>query len=147
MKVCFDTNVVLHIVARASDFPSSLVAYDVANVRKFPCLISASAITDIAYLLARCGKPKKQASAILDNLFLMFDIFDVNESDCHQAHVSGMRDFEGAVLAYAAQRNGVEVIVTRNAKDFKDSPLAVMSPEAFVKTFKLPQYSYESIDW
>ena len=43
-----------------------------------------------------------------------------------------MRDFEDAVQAYCAKRHRIDYIVTRNVKDFVNSPVKAISPEDFI---------------
>jgi hypothetical protein len=47
---------------------------------------------------------------------------------------SKFKDFEDALQNYTAQNNGIiTIILTRNSKDFKNSKLAVISPEMYLK--------------
>jgi predicted nucleic acid-binding protein len=46
-----------------------------------------------------------------------------------------MKDFEDAVQATAAQRNGIEVIITRNKDDFANSGLKVFTPDQFLTEY------------
>ena len=48
---------------------------------------------------------------------------------------SNFKDFEDALQNYSAELNGqVDLIVTRNVKDFKHSSLGVMTPGNYLKT-------------
>jgi hypothetical protein len=48
---------------------------------------------------------------------------------------SNFRDFEDALQNYSAELNGqIDLIITRNIKDFKNSSLGVMTPENYLKT-------------
>jgi hypothetical protein len=47
---------------------------------------------------------------------------------------SGFKDFEDALQNYSAEISGdIDVIITRNIKDFKNSTLGVMTPENYLK--------------
>lgn len=146
MKLCFDTNVVIDILARVSDYPDSYYSCDIANIRRFDSYIPASSITDIAYVLHRFGLNRTQIRKNLKSIYELFDIFDVNRSDCRIATDSDMSDFEDAVLAAAAQRNNIDMIITRDISDFKRSPVPVITPRDFVKQFCPPDYEYDVIN-
>ncbi|KKK81964.1 hypothetical protein LCGC14_2808120 [marine sediment metagenome] len=46
---------------------------------------------------------------------------------------SGFKDFEDALQNYAAvNTNEIDVILTRNVRDFRKSTIAVMTPESFL---------------
>lgn len=147
MRICFDTNVVLDIIARPSKYPESYISCDIANLRRFDTYIPASAITDIAYVLHRFGQSKSQVKDNLKIIYGLFDIFDVNGSDSHRAAESDMEDFEDAVIVAAAQRNGIDMIVTRDGSDFRRSPVPVISPKDFVEQFCPPDYEYDAVEF
>jgi len=49
---------------------------------------------------------------------------------------SEFKDFEDALQNFAAINNGeIELIITRNLKDYARSTIGVLSPESFVKLF------------
>ncbi len=145
MKVCFDSNVVIDIATKSEWFLFSYAAYDVSALRKFDAYISASSMSDIVYILHRRGLTNAEAVNTVPLLLEAFDVFDVSRSDCEQAYNSSMTDYEDALLAFAAQRNGINIIVTRNTQDFKDSPVNALDPEEFVKLFKPANVEYSAI--
>jgi len=49
-----------------------------------------------------------------------------------RAQTLGWSDFEDAVVAAAAESSGCEVIVTRNVRDFRDSPVPAVTPEEYL---------------
>jgi len=52
-----------------------------------------------------------------------------------QAMNSGFNDFEDALQNYAAIKSGViDVILTRNIKDYSKSDIGVLSPESYLKS-------------
>ena len=46
-----------------------------------------------------------------------------------------MADFEDALQAASAMACGAQVIVTRNERDFKASPVPAMNPDAFLRKY------------
>lgn len=146
MKVCFDTNVVLDIFARADAFNDSVIAYDVANIRGFDVVMPVSAVTDVAYILQRFGMSSSEVRRTIVNLMQLFDLYSVTEADCAGAVKSEIKDFEDAFMVSSAERCLVDCVVTRNEKDFIQSSMLVMSPEEFVKRFCPADYRYDVID-
>ena len=137
VKVLFDTNVIVDVWTRSSDFAASFAALDVAMIRGFEPLIAATMAPDFVYLLsARSSLTRPQARKAFGDLLELFGVIDVTAGDCRRAYDSGMPDLEDAFIAYAAQRNGVDVIVTRNKRDFASSPVAALAPQEFVELYK-----------
>lgn len=145
MKVCFDVNVIVDLFARTDDLADAVFSYDVAVMRGFDVFVPASALADIAYILHRRGLDAKRVDKALEALFTLFDCIDANGADGLRAHRNDMCDFEDAIIAESCARNGIDLIVTRNVKDFKASPVAAMTPSDFVKAYKPVNYNYAEI--
>lgn len=145
MRVCFDTNVVIDILAKSEWVAASAAAYDVANLNRFDACLPAASVPDIAYILQRRGLSAKRVREKLPNLLEMFDILDVTASDCQQAIASDMNDLEDAIIAASAQRNGVDLIITRDEQGFKNAPVASMTPFDFMRHFKPDNIEYAEV--
>jgi predicted nucleic acid-binding protein len=91
-------------------------------------LLSAHAVTTIHYLNAREVGPQR-ARRTTDALLTVFDVAPVDRQVLLSALALGWRDFEDAVTAAAAQHAKCDALVTRNPKDFKGSPLRVLTPD------------------
>lgn len=147
MKVLFDTCVVIDIFGKSSFFFDSFCAYDVALIRGFDPCLSVSSTTDICYLLhARGFADKKRAAELTAKCLELFDLVENTGQDCMRACDNSMSDYEDALIAASAYRADVDLIITRNAKDFKNSPVAAMTPSQFVETFKPVGANYEEIE-
>lgn len=62
--------------------------------------------------------------------------YEVCPCDTHTARMAWsyrMKDFEDGLQCAAAVAGGVDYIVTRNTRDFKNAPISVLSPKAFLK--------------
>jgi predicted nucleic acid-binding protein len=147
MKVCFDTNVVIDILGRTNDFIHSFAALDVSLLRGFSMFIPITSTTDIAYLLPRRGFASgQQVRQLLSQLFSIVEILDARAVDANKALSSPMPDYEDALLTQMALRNGIDLIVTRNVKDFDNSPVTAISPEQFVLLYKPKNVEYSWVD-
>ena len=146
MKICFDVNVIIDLFAHTNDLADAVFSYDVAIARGFETFIPTSALADIAYILHRRGLDATQVNDALDALFELFDCIDANGADGLRAHRNDMRDFEDAIIAESCARNEIDLIITRNLKDFELSPVAAMSPADFVRAYKPTNYNYAEVE-
>lgn len=75
---------------------------------------------------------------VLEKIKLLLSITDVlqmNKSIVFQAANSKFKDFEDALQYFSAVHNGgVDIILSRNLKDYTKSQIAVMTPEHYLKT-------------
>jgi predicted nucleic acid-binding protein len=127
-RLLLDVNVMLDVLldrrpfADAASAVWALVERGVAEG-----YISAHAITTLHYLNARdVGAVTARETA--DALLTVFDVAPVDRSVLNAALALGWNDFEDAVTAAAARRAQCDVIVTRNPKDFRRSPVRVLTP-------------------
>jgi predicted nucleic acid-binding protein len=90
--------------------------------------LSAHAVTTIHYLNMQ-SVGARQARETTSAILSVFDVADVNASVLSAALALGWKDFEDAVTAAAARAARCDAIVTRNPRDFKNSPVRVLAPK------------------
>ena len=134
MTLLIDTNVLIDIfLKREPFFDASYRALRRAIERGVNCCVSASAATDLFYILRKNLQSKEQAKQYLYSVKQLARFADVQESDVETALSSEMPDFEDAVLDAVADRIGASYILTRNIKDFVDSKVPSISPTDYLK--------------
>lgn len=132
MRILIDTNVILDILQKREPFFSdSYRALRKAVENGDECLVSASAVTDIFYVLRRALGSAPEAREKVEQLAQLVDFADVQGMDIHAALMRDMPDFEDAVLDAVAERYGASCILTRNVKDFTSSAVPAVLPAEF----------------
>ena len=101
--------------------------------RKISGFTSPLVITNIYYLLRKTASHHSVVDK-LKKLLQIIDILDVNKKAIIYALNSEFKDFEDAVQHFSALHYGdIDVIVTRNVKDYNKSELAVFLPAEYLK--------------
>jgi predicted nucleic acid-binding protein len=75
---------------------------------------------------------REKALAAIDEILGAFEVCPVASTEARRARNLGMADFEDALQTSAALAARVEVMVTRNTRDFRKSPVKALSPRAFL---------------
>lgn len=133
MKILIDTNVILDIVLERQPFvEQSAELLKTAQQDNIQLFLSATTITDL-YYITRKAKSKQIALDFIGDLLQFIEIASVDKRVIIQALHSDMPDFEDAVQEGSAKNEGINVIVTRNEVDFKNSDLEIYSPESFLR--------------
>jgi len=136
MRVMIDTNVLLDALANREPYVAASSAILLAAAKgEIDLLISASAITDLYYLVRKHLRDSDEARDVLRDVMDLIDIVQVGKVECHQALELPMTDFEDALLVCCAKNSGAEYIITRNLKDFKNSPVEAIEPALFLAKF------------
>jgi predicted nucleic acid-binding protein len=135
-RVFLDTNVVLDLMARREPFYVDAKAiFDRSADGAFQILLSVLSFWNIFYLMRKHpGEAKAKADlAILERLV---QVVPVQVDDLRGALASSIRDLEDAMQLQGAVAAKADVIVTRDPKGFKGSPVKVLAPDAFLRQFK-----------
>ncbi|MHB1154854.1 MAG: PIN domain-containing protein [Eubacteriales bacterium] len=133
MKILIDTNVILDIfLKREPFFLQSYEAIKKAAVNDIECLFSATAATDVFYLLRKGLQDVDKAKECMERLLQLVIIADVLALDIQNALSDSIPDFEDAVVHAVAARNNVDYILTRNTVDSEGSLIPAITPQQFI---------------
>lgn len=148
MKVMLDTNVLVDLWSDTADYEYSYRAFDVASFLGFDvCMTALSAQTFVYLLPVRKMVSRKETINLFKKFLDFVEVIDVTSVDCRNAADHYGSDFEDDLNAWAAYRNGVDLIVTRNKADFAKSPVAVLTPKEFVDLYEPTCLDYELVDF
>ena len=136
MKIVLDTNVILDIVEKREPyFSDSYQVFLKSAAREFEAIIGAGSVTDIYYITRRNCKNSRQALSFIMDMFKVITFVDTKAVDIQEAIKLDFSDFEDAVIAATASREGASYIITRNTGDFVKSPVPAMTPADFLKKY------------
>jgi predicted nucleic acid-binding protein len=135
-KILIDTDVLLDFLFDRkpfSDNASQLLSK--CETGELKGYVTAIMLSNAYYLLRKTSGHQK----VIDSLKMLMNFLEVskiNKNIVLEALNSDFKDFEDALQNYSAQQEkGLTLIITRNIKDYKNSRLAVMTPEDYLKTF------------
>lgn len=141
MKILIDTNVIIDALTSREPFRESAEQiFILAANRTEDIYITASSATDIYYLIRKYLHNNEQAKSTMSKIFELFNILDVTASDCREALLSSMKDYEDAVVSYCAYRSQIDYIVTRNIKDYEQSKVKALLPDDFIDLVSYDEY-------
>jgi predicted nucleic acid-binding protein len=127
-----DLNVILDVVQkRVPHYDASATVLSAVRLAEFEAYIPSHAVTTIHYLVAKFAT-KRKANSIVDWLLRYFQIATVDKSVFLRARKIPLSDFEDAVVASMAEHSASNFIVTRNIANFRNSPVAAITPEEFL---------------
>jgi len=132
-KLLVDTNIIIDLLTKRKEFykpASTLFTYSDHN--KIKLFVSSLTFANTYYLLAKELK-SSEAKKVLRKLKLLVMILPMDDKIIDLSLNSEFNDFEDAIQYYTAIENGLDIIVTRNLKDFKLSKIPVMTAGEFLK--------------
>jgi predicted nucleic acid-binding protein len=127
--IFLDTNIILDIaLERPIFFQNSSKIFEKLAEGRIICFLSATSIKDIYFLISK-EKSKEIAKEFILDLLEVMQILAVDRNIVIHAVNSDFSDFEDSIQNSVADLNGIDWIITRNKKDFRQSRLQVLSPE------------------
>jgi len=137
MKVLYDTNVVLdYLVQREPFYHDSREVIILSAEKKLDGIIGAGSIADIYYIGRKNYHSTEKSLNLIIDLLKLVTLVDTKAYDITIALSFKMYDFEDAIIAATALRETTDYIITRNVKDFAESPIPAITPGEFLSLVK-----------
>ncbi|MEI6050424.1 MAG: PIN domain-containing protein [Bacteroidota bacterium] len=130
-----DTDVIIDFLLDRKPFSrESAIIFTLIEQKKLRGYSSSLTFSNLYYVLRKIESHNKVISK-LDSLSKLVGILKVEEQTIKNALASGFPDFEDSIQYFSAIDNKkIDVIITRNIRDYKKSEIPVMTPGDFLKT-------------
>lgn len=137
MKLLIDANVILDVLQdRKPHVLSSSIIWKLCETEQVSGYISTLTFANLVYVMRKSLSPK-QIEDVFSKLHLIFSFADLTSSDLATAASKKWADFEDAIQSTIAERLHASCIITRNTKDFQNSPLPAVTPDEFIRVWKM----------
>ncbi len=136
MKILIDTNIILDVLLAREPFlepAKKLIRLMDAGVHHG--YITANSITDIVYV-ARKTRSMEEIRRIVLDLLDRVAVIGIDREDIVAAFELAFTDFEDALQSACSEREQIDLIVTRNKKDFSKSKVAVEDISDFIAKYE-----------
>lgn len=136
-RVLVDTDVCLDLLSnREPHVKSATRIFSLADKGKLKIAVCSLSFANLHYLLSRIYSTD-QSRRKLAHFKTIVDVVAVDEKVIEMSLQSDFRDFEDAIQYYSAIRSNIQVLLTRNIKDYRFAKIAVLAPEMFLKTIEI----------
>ena len=131
-----DTDIIIDFLTDRKPYSrEAAIIFTLIEQKKLKGYASSLTFSNLYYVLRKI-EPHKKVLAKLDSISKMLTVLNVREQNIRDAIESGFPNFEDSIQYFCAlDCKRVEVIITRNTKDYKNSNLPVMTPGDFLKSF------------
>ena len=133
MKIFIDVNIFIDVMTKRNGWAESLRVVNLArSSREIDGSTSALTLPLIYFFRHRVVdeiQARKDAQAILKNI----ELVPLTQAIIARALVAVGADFEDNIQIASAELISVDHLITRNKKDFTASPVAVLTPDEWLK--------------
>ena len=132
-KVFVDTDIILDLLSNREPFYIYAAnLFSMADKNEIKIFVSSLAFANLNYILSK-QYSAAQAKKLLLKFKTLVTVLPVNDKVLDLALSSNFKDFEDGIQYFAAIENNLQIILTRNLKDYKTAEIAVMTAEQYVK--------------
>lgn len=132
-RLLIDTNIVIDILAqRKAFYNEAATLFSLADKGELQLAVSSLTFANTYYILSKL-KSAKEARVIIRKFKVLVDTLAMDDKVTELAlNDEKFNDFEDAIQYYCALENEIEIIITRNKKDFKSSKIPVMTAQEYL---------------
>lgn len=130
-KVFVDANIVLDLLEKREEFyEEAQELFTLADKKNVKLYVSALTLANVHYLLFK--HLKMEARKVLAKFKVLVEVLAIDDKIMDLALTSELRDFEDAIQYYTAIENEMDIILTRNKRDFKNIDLPILTAREFL---------------
>lgn len=135
-RLFIDTNVMMDLLGeRIPHYDSIAKIATLADKGKIKMVVSAFSYPTVYYLLSKFESSEKVTEK-LRKFRIISEMSDLDEITIDKGLASDFKDFEDALQYHCALKADCDILLTRNAKDFKESSIPVMSADEFLQSLR-----------
>ena len=136
-KLFFDTNVVVDLLGEREQFYDSVAKIaTLADKGKIQLVVSALTYSTVYYLLSRF-EDNEVVKEKIRKFKVIAETSDLTDKIVDKGLSSKFNDFEDSLQYYCAINMDCNILITRNAKDFKQSVIPVLTPDEYLNSLKI----------
>lgn len=133
IRLLNDTNIIIDLLSKRGGFYEEAARlFSSADKGEISLAISSLTFANTNYILSKL-KSAKEAQEILRKFKVLVDVLTLDDKITQLAlSDDDFTDFEHGLHYYSALENQIDIIITRNKKDFKNSKIPILTSEEFL---------------
>ena len=133
--VFIDTDVIIDfLIDREPHSREAAIIFTLIEQKKLKGYVSSLTFSNLYYVLRKVESHNKVITK-LDSISRLLTILKVDQQTIKDSIASGFQDFEDSIQYNCAiDFKKIDVLITRNTKDYKNPEIPVMTPADYLKT-------------
>jgi len=134
-EIFIDTDVIIDfLIDRKPHSREAAIIFTLIEQRKIRGYVSSLTFSNLYYVIRKVESHNKVISK-LDSISKILTILKVDQQIIKDSIASGLSDFEDSIQYNCAlDFKKIDVLITRNTKDYKNSEIPIMTPSDYLKT-------------
>jgi predicted nucleic acid-binding protein len=134
-KLFLDTNIILDLLEERHPFcTGAAIIFSLADKNEIVLSASALSFSNANYILLQSNK-YDEVKQMLRKIKIIIKVLSLDDKIVELAlNDTDFKDFEDGFQYFTALEDGVDVIISRNLKDFKKARIPVMTADQYLQT-------------
>ncbi|MFM7194453.1 MAG: type II toxin-antitoxin system VapC family toxin [Bacteroidota bacterium] len=133
-RVFVDTDIVLDLLmARPPHYVYAADLFSYSDLGHLDIFVSVLTFSNVNYILSRQFSAL-QARRILFKFKALVGVLPVTDKTIQSALASDFSDVEDAIQYFSAVENGLDILLTRNLKDYRKAEITILTAQEFLKS-------------
>lgn len=132
-RILIDTNIIIDLLSKRKNyFEDAANLFSQADKKEIILTISSLTFANTNYILTKLTSAK-EAREVLRKFKVLVEILSLDNKITELAlSDESFPDFEDGLQYYSAIENQIDLIITRNKKDFKNAKLPILTAKEFL---------------
>ncbi len=137
IRIFADNDVIIDFLTRREPFFEEIKdIFQLCMDGKITINISSVTVVNVNYILCK-EESRAKAFSQIEKLVSIVQVLDVGETTIKKALSSNFKVFEDAVQNACAMESKIDILITRNVKDYRKSRLSIMTPKEYLVKMEL----------
>jgi len=133
-RVFVDSDIILDLLCkRLPHYECAAEVFTLADTGEIQLFTTSVVFANVFYILRKLLGQEKSRE-LLRKLRILVGILPAGEKIVDLALNSRFSDFEDGLQYFSARENGVQILLTRNTRDYTEKDLVIQTPEEYLKT-------------
>jgi predicted nucleic acid-binding protein len=130
-----DSDILIDLLAQRENYVEAAALMTIIGEKKVTAFTTPIVLANVDYIITKYSNKAKSRKAIRA-LRQKLSILAMDEKVVDAALESEFSDFENALQYYAAEKQGVDFIITRNKKDYAKGSLRVVTAQDYMNMYE-----------
>mgnify|MGYP000936448626 CR=1 FL=1 len=133
-RIFIDSDIVLDLLCkREGHYQYAAELFTLADKKEIALVASPVVFANVFYILRKIVNNDK-AKEYLRKLRLIVGVVTITEKEIDLSLNSIFTDFEDGLQYFCSRENCIEILLTRNTKDYKEKGIVIQTPEQYLKS-------------
>ena len=132
--IFLDSDVILDLLCKREPFYTfAAEIFTLGDLGKINLVTTSLVYANVFYILRKVLGIEK-GKELLRKLRIIVGVIPVNEKTVDLALNSSFSDFEDGLQYFTARENNIQILITRNIKDYKGKEILIQTPEEYIRS-------------